>query len=415
MSGREHGLPGRLEAHQPAGRGQEVAERILRVDAALDRPAFALDLGLRERQRLAGGHADHQLDQVEARDGLGHRMLDLQPRVHLEEVEALVLADHELDRAGALVVDRLGQLHRLLAHGLARLVADEGRRRLLDHLLVAPLDRAFALVEVDHVALRIAQHLDLDVARLLDELLDEDPVVAEAVAGLVAAGGEAVEGVLVVEGHAQALAAAAGRGLDHHRVADLAGNLDRALGRLDGVVPAGNGVDLGFVGQLLGGDLVTHGGNRRVLRADEDDALFFHLAGEGLVLGQEAVARVHRLGAGGLAGRDDAVGLQVAVAAGGAADVHRLVGQLDMAGVLVGVGVDGHREDAHLLGGLDHSASNLTAIGDQDLLEHLWVSRSHRGMLPCLRHGLSSFLSRSITSERQMRLRVSLGRITSSM
>ena len=37
------------------------------------------------------------------------------------------------------------------------------------------------------------------------------------------------------------------------------------------------------------------------------------------------------------------------------------------------------------------------------------------GMLPCLRHGLSSFLSRSIASERQMRLRVSCGWITSSM
>src|SRR3990167_5812122 len=37
------------------------------------------------------------------------------------------------------------------------------------------------------------------------------------------------------------------------------------------------------------------------------------------------------------------------------------------------------------------------------------------GMFPCLRHGFSSFLSFSITSERQMRLRVSLGRITSSI
>ena len=37
------------------------------------------------------------------------------------------------------------------------------------------------------------------------------------------------------------------------------------------------------------------------------------------------------------------------------------------------------------------------------------------GMFPCFRHGFSSFLSRSITSERQMRLRVSCGWITSSM
>jgi hypothetical protein len=114
-------------------------------------------------------------------------VLDLQPGVHLQEVEALVLADHELHRAGALVLDRLGQRHGLFAHRLARGLADEGRRRLLDDLLVAALDRALPLVQVDHIAVRIAQHLDLDVARALDELLDEHPVVAKAVAGLVAA------------------------------------------------------------------------------------------------------------------------------------------------------------------------------------------------------------------------------------
>ena len=207
---REHGLGRRLELHQPAGGRQEVAERIFGVDAALDGPAIALHLGLRQRQLLAGRHADHQLDQVEAGDALRHRMLHLQARVHLQEVEALVLADHELHRAGALVLHGLGQLHRLLAHRLARRVGDEGRRSFLDHLLVAPLDRALALVQIDHVAVRIAQHLDLDVARLLDELLDEHSVVAEAVACFVAARGKALEGLLVVEGHAQALAPAAG-------------------------------------------------------------------------------------------------------------------------------------------------------------------------------------------------------------
>ena len=110
---------------------------------------------------------------------LGHRMLDLQPRVHLEEVEALVLAGDELDRAGAVVADRLGQRDRLLAHLLARRLVEQRRRRLLDDLLVAALDRAFALAEIDDVAVLVAEHLDLDVARIDDELLDEHAVVAE--------------------------------------------------------------------------------------------------------------------------------------------------------------------------------------------------------------------------------------------
>ena len=65
---------------------------------------------------------------------------------------------------------------------------------------------------------------------LFDKLLDEDPVVTEAVAGLVAAGGETFERIFVVECDPQALAATAGAGLDHHRVADVPGDLDGTLG-----------------------------------------------------------------------------------------------------------------------------------------------------------------------------------------
>ena len=46
-------------------------------------------LVLRERQLLARRHAQLPLDEIEPRDHLRHRMLDLQPRVHLHEVEAV--------------------------------------------------------------------------------------------------------------------------------------------------------------------------------------------------------------------------------------------------------------------------------------------------------------------------------------
>src|SRR5690606_41494354 len=59
---------------------------------------------LPDRQLLAGG--DHQLlaDQVDAGDHLGDRVLDLDPGVHLDEVEAPVL-EQELEGAGAAVAD----------------------------------------------------------------------------------------------------------------------------------------------------------------------------------------------------------------------------------------------------------------------------------------------------------------------
>ena len=49
----------------------------------------------------------------------------------------------------------------------------------LEQLLVPPLDRALALAEVDHRAVMIAEHLELDVARVLDVLLDVDVADAE--------------------------------------------------------------------------------------------------------------------------------------------------------------------------------------------------------------------------------------------
>ena len=56
---------------------------------------------------------------------------------------------------------------------------DGRRRRLLEHLLVPPLDRAIALAEVDAVAVGVEQDLDLDVARPFEEALEDQPVVAE--------------------------------------------------------------------------------------------------------------------------------------------------------------------------------------------------------------------------------------------
>jgi hypothetical protein len=196
-------------------------------------------------------------------------------------------------------------------------------------------------------------NLDFDVARLLDELLDEDAVVTEAVARLVAAGGKALERFLVVVGHAQPLAAAAGTGLDHDRIADATRDLDRLLGRLDRVVPARDGVDTRFLGQFFGGDFVAHGGDGVVLRADEDQPFFLDAAGELLVFGQETVARVNGLGSRGLGRGNDFVGDQVALAAGGRPEQHGLVGQTDMAGFTIRLGVHRDGGDAHLTRGRD--------------------------------------------------------------
>ena len=186
--------------------------------------------------------------------------------------------------------------------------------------------------------------------------------------------------LLVVESDAQALAAAAGGGLDHHRVADVLGDPDRLFGRIDGVVVAGNDVDLGFQRQLLRGDLVAHLLHRVVLRPDEDDALLLQPARERGVLGQEAVSRMHRFGAGLLAGGDDLVHRQVGFLRRRRPDADRLVGHGHVHRILVRLGIYGDSLDAHLAGGLDHSASDLATVCNQYFFEHAMSSIQREAM-----------------------------------
>ena len=57
-------------------------------------------------QALAGGHPQLLDDQVQPGHLLGHRVLDLDPRVHLEEVEAAGGVHQELERPRVGVADR---------------------------------------------------------------------------------------------------------------------------------------------------------------------------------------------------------------------------------------------------------------------------------------------------------------------
>ncbi len=151
-------------------------------------------LVLGQRQRLPGSHAQLPLHQVLAGDRLGHRVLDLQPGIHLHEIEPQVAVAHlfgdELDRAGADVADGLCGSDRSGTHLGAARFAHARRRRFLEHLLVTALHRAVALEQVDAVAVAIGEDLDLDVPRPRDVALDQHMVVAEAGPGFALARGQ---------------------------------------------------------------------------------------------------------------------------------------------------------------------------------------------------------------------------------
>ena len=240
-----------------------------------------------------------------------------------------------------MVADGFGQRDGLLAHGPAGRLVEKGRGRFLDDLLVSPLDRAFALAEIEHGAVLVAEHLDLDMARLRHELLDEDAVVAERAFRLVLRGLEALARLRVVPGDAHALAAAAGRRLDHDRIADFAGDLHRLVRIRDQAHMAGHGGYPGLGGELLRGDLVAHRLDRVDRRADEGDARRLQRFGEGGVLRQEAVARMHRIRAG-LDCVDDLVDHDIGLAegAGPICTASSAISLMQRIGIRIGIDCD---------------------------------------------------------------------------
>src|SRR5205085_9755551 len=106
---------------------------------------------------------DLLLQQIDA----GHRrsdgVLDLGTGVHLDEVGLPGRVDEELERADAPVAEAFRGVDRVALDPAAELLVDRDGGRLLDHLLVAPLDRALALADADRLAAVVDQDLGLDV------------------------------------------------------------------------------------------------------------------------------------------------------------------------------------------------------------------------------------------------------------
>ena len=142
------------------------------------------------------------------------------------------------------------------------------------------------------------------------------------------------------------------------------------FGIVDLADEAGDDVDAGLQCELLRLDLVAHRGDRIYRRSDEGDIFLGERLGKAGAFGQEAIARMHRLGAGRLARGDDLVGDQIGFGRRRRPDMHRLIGHLHKGRARVGVRIDRDGSDAHAARGLDDAAGDFAAIGDQDFLEH---------------------------------------------
>ena len=181
-----------------------------------------------------------------------------------------------------------------------------------------------------------------------DRLLDVEAAVAE--------GGESlrrrhpVRALELVRGvyEPHALPAAASRGLEQHRIAELASH-GACLGRRRRALRPRHDRDPGGAQLGLRPHLVAHALHDLRVRPDEDEVVLRARLDEGRILGQEAVPRMDRLAARRLRGGDDRGNVEVALRRRRRSDTDGAVGQADVQRVLVGRRVDGDGLDPELV------------------------------------------------------------------
>ena len=179
--------------------GNELVERVLGRDAALQRMTVQTNLVLRRHAGLAGNAEASarrdlylRLHNVNARHLLGDRMLNLNARIDLNEIKlAAVGVLEKLGGAGVFVARVPRKTQRERRQCFARNIGKIRRRRALNNFLIATLHGTVAFKQVKQGAVFVAEQLDFHMARALNEALKVDRAVAEGCGGFAASGGDA--------------------------------------------------------------------------------------------------------------------------------------------------------------------------------------------------------------------------------
>ena len=200
----------------------------------------------------------------------------------------------------------------------------------------------------------VGEDLDLDMAAMLDVLLDQDRVVAERAPCLALRG--SYRRVVLPSGpddpHALAPPPAAALTRTGKAISVVEPVRDHSVAR-DHRHPGGDR-------DLAGGVLPAHLVHHHRTRADQLDARGFDGSRERRALGEEAVAGVDGVRTGLLRGGDDGLDVEVR------RDGYGEVGGPDVGCGAVQVGVDRHRPQSELAGRAQHPECDLAPVRNQE-------------------------------------------------
>jgi hypothetical protein len=143
--------------------GQKVVGRVFGINPDFDRVPVYGQLVLCIGYFFPFGNFDLQLYQINPCDCFRHRVLDLQSRVHLQEVEVQLLIHNELDCSCVVISAGLCNVDSRSTHGATNFRSQYGRRRFLYYFLMPPLNRTLAFEQMDNISMLIAENLDFNV------------------------------------------------------------------------------------------------------------------------------------------------------------------------------------------------------------------------------------------------------------
>ncbi len=199
------------------------------------------------------------------------------------------------------------------AHGFAGSRVDHSAGCFFHEFLMAPLDRALTLEQMHPVSLLVKEHLDLDMARLIQVALKIETIVPKGREGLPGCGPESGCQFPLLAHDPDPLAAPARGSLDCHGKADFRHSAQGFGGVRNGIGHAGHTSDSGSSHGPAALDLVPHHGNSLRRWADPGQPRGDHGPGKVRVFGQEPIARVNRLGAADPRSLQDCFGAEVSL------------------------------------------------------------------------------------------------------
>ena len=265
-------------------------------------------------QRLAACEQQLLAGQVDPGEELGDGVLDLQAGVHLDEVEAAVGVEQELDRAGVAVAAAGARQRRRLGHLRARVAASSAGE--------GPSSISFWWRRCTEQSRSPSTSTPpspsastcISTWRGRDQgLLQVHAAVAERGRRLGRRQAVGVREVGGVGDQAHAAAAAAGDRLQQHRVAELGGDAAGVVGAVQAVGRAGHERHAGRLHRGFGRGSCRPSRRSPRRRADEDQVVVGAGAHEGRALGQEAPAGVDGVAARRLGRGDQVRDVQVAL------------------------------------------------------------------------------------------------------